>query len=297
MAPQVPAIKLNSGYDLPRFGFGTFGGLDAPEKVFSAVKVALETGVRSIDTAYVYQTEEAVGRAVKESGVPRNELFITTKLAPPFHEPEHVSKVFDLSLEQLDMDYVDMYLIHWPLPKKFSGYGMSGIKGRSAPRIDVPIIDTWREMEKLVKMGKARSIGVSNFTIPLLEDLLSKATIPPAVNQVELHPHLPQQELVDYCQEKGIALMAYCPLGNPTMSSRFGRPVNLLENEKVLNLAKKYNKTAGQVILNWGIHRGYAVIPKSTTPQRIIENSVMFEMDQEDVDDISSIGVDHPIRA
>ncbi|CAO3635207.1 unnamed protein product [Mucor hiemalis] len=273
MSKNIPSVKLNSGYDFPLIGYGTFGGNDAPEQVYNAAKAALEAGYKHFDTAYVYQTEEALGKAVKESGVPREELFITTKLHQFFHKPEHVRPVFDHSLKLLQMDYVE--------------------STKNMHVTNVPVIDTWREMEKLVKDKKARSIGVSNFTIPMLEDLLSKCSIPPAVLQVEIHPALPQEELVAYCKSKNIILTAYSPLGNPGYRKGV---LKTLEEPVVLDIAKKYNKTPVQVLLNWGVNRGYAVIPKSVTPSRIEANLTYFKMDDDDIEAITALGREHPHR-
>lgn len=241
------------------------------------------------------QTEEALGKAIKESNVPREELFITTKLWQYFHEPEHVRPVFERSLKLLQMDYVDMYMIHWPMSWAFQGYEFSELKAtNNMEPLNVPIIDTWREMEKLVEDKKARSIGVSNFTIPMLEDLLSKCSIPPAVNQIEINNAFPQEELVAYCKSKNILLTAYSPLGNP--GYRKGVRATL-EDPVILEIAKKYNKTPVQVVLNWGVNRGYAVIPKSVTPSRIEANLVYFKMEESDVEAITALGREDPHRS
>ncbi|KAI8061021.1 NADP-dependent oxidoreductase domain-containing protein [Gongronella butleri] len=293
---SVPSIKLNNGKVIPSIGLGAWGGRDAPAQVYEATKVALKAGYRHFDTAYSYGTEEAIGNAIRESDVAREDIFVTTKLSEPFHEPQHVAPVLEESLKNLQTDYVDLFLIHWPFATEFRGY-KAEFKTQGNVLKDVPVIDTWRAMEQLVRDGKVKSIGVSNFTIPLLEDLLAKCSIPPAVNQVELHPFLPQQDLVDYCKEKGIALTAYSPLGNPSMASMFfGQDINILEEPKIKELAKKYNVQPGQVVLNWGLNRGYAVIPKSTTPNRIRDNLVTFKMEKEDIDAITNISNGNPIR-
>ncbi|OBZ84280.1 Aldehyde reductase 1 [Choanephora cucurbitarum] len=284
--PNVPTVKLNSGYDFPLIGYGTFGGHDAVNQVYEASKTALELGYRHFDTAYSYGTEQVLGKAIKESKVPREEVFITTKLWNNFHEPQHVAPVFKRSLENLDVDYIDLYLMHWPFAWPFHGYELEDQK-ESATVLDVPIIDTWREMEKLVKSGKARSIGVSNFTIPMLEDLLRQCEIPPAVNQIEIHPKLVQEDMLAYCKSKNIVLTAYSPLGNPGYRNNVLKTV---EEPLILDLAKKYNKSPQQILLNWGVNRGYAVIPKSVTPSRIEANLEYFKMDQEDVDAITALG-------
>ncbi|KAI8086006.1 NADP-dependent oxidoreductase domain-containing protein [Halteromyces radiatus] len=298
---NIPSVKLNSGYSFPLIGYGTFGGVDAPQQVYEGTKFALKAGYRHIDTAFVYRTEDAVGKAIKESGIPREDIFITTKLTESFHRPEHVQTALELSLKNLGTDYVDLYLIHWPFATEFRGFDFLDKTTREerqkAHRIDVPIIDTWRAMEKLVEKGLVRSIGVSNFTIPLLEDLLSKATIPPAVNQVELHPYLAQSDLVEYSKEKGIVLTGYAPLGNPGMIGKFGAKIELLSQPLILKLAEKYKKEPGQVLLNFGLNRGYAVIPKSTNKSRIESNLVYFKMDQEDIDAIIDLDKEQTIRA
>ncbi|KAI9487692.1 MAG: NADP-dependent oxidoreductase domain-containing protein [Benjaminiella poitrasii] len=289
----IPSVKLNSGYDFPLIGLGTFGGNDGPQQVYSAVKDALEVGYKHLDTAFIYETEEALGKAIKESKVSREELFITTKLWNTFHKPEHVGPAFERSLKYLDTDYVDLYLIHWPISLEFKGYEFSDCKDKiGAKDARVPIIDTWRAMEKLVKDGKARSIGVSNFTIPMLEDLLSKCEIPPAVNQVEIHPALPQEEMLAYCKSKNIVLTAYSPLGNPGYKGSF----KIMEEPIILELAKKYNKTPVQLLLNWGVNRGYAVIPKSVTASRIKDNFTYFKMEEKDIDAITDLGRKDPLR-
>lgn len=184
------------------------------------------------------------------------------------------------------MDYVDLYLMHWPFSWEFKGYGIDLDFDSNIKNTKVPVIDTWRAMEKLMKDGTARSIGVSNFTVSMLEDLLSQCEIPPAVNQVELHPALPQEELIEYCLKKNIVLTAYSPLGNPGFSGK----INVLQDPVVEKMARKYSKTSAQVVLNWGMNRGYCIIPKSTTPSRIKANLEYFKMDQEDIAEITAIG-------
>ncbi|KAG0166757.1 hypothetical protein DFQ28_001141 [Apophysomyces sp. BC1034] len=295
---DVPKIKLNSGYELPAIGYGTFGGHDAPEKVYHACRVALKEGYRHFDTAYLYETEEALGTAIRESGVPRNELFITTKLWQTFHKPEHVRPACQRSLDLLGFDYLDQYMVHWPMAWEFHGFDFKDIKVRDENNdikcIDVPIIDTWRAMEQLVKDGLVRSIGVSNFTIEMLEALLAECEIPPAVNQVEIHPSMPQEDLLAYCKNKDIALTAYSPLGNPGYSQ--GGVIKTLDEPVVLQIAEKYNKTPVQVLLNWGVNRGYSVIPKSVTPERIKANQEYFKMDPADIDAITELGREHQVR-
>ncbi|KAI7849953.1 NADP-dependent oxidoreductase domain-containing protein [Circinella umbellata] len=301
MAANVPTIKLNSGYDLPMIGYGTFGGADAPHLVHDAVKVALKCGYRHFDTAYLYQTERSLGDAIRESGVPREEVFVTTKLWQTFKRPEHVRPACQRSLEDLGFDYIDMYMFHWPMAWEFHGFEHDKIQVKDENNdikcIDIPIIDTWREMEKLVKDGLVRSIGVANFTIEMLEELMSKAEIPPAMNQIEIHPSLPQEEMVNWAKKHNVALTAFSPLGNPGFSwyAATGHS-KTLEEPAVLKAAEKYNKTPVQILINWGVARGYCVIPKSVTPERIKANIEYFKMDDEDVEEITKIGREHPVR-
>ncbi|KAL1926355.1 hypothetical protein VTP01DRAFT_5876 [Rhizomucor pusillus] len=301
MAANVPTIKLSSGYELPMIGYGTFGGADAPDLVYKAAKVALEEGYRHFDTAYLYKTEESLGKAIRESSVPREKVFVTTKLWNTHHKPEHVRPACERSLKDLQFDYLDMYMLHWPMAWEFHGFEHDQLQPRDENNhikcIDVPIIETWREMEKLVKDGLVRTIGVSNFTIPMLEDLMSKCEIPPAMNQIEIHPSLPQEEMVEWAKKHNMVLTAYSPLGNPGYSwfSSTGHK-KTLEHPAVLKAAEKYNKSPVQVLINWGVARGYCVIPKSVTPERIKANIEYFKMDPEDVEEITKIGREEPVR-
>ncbi|KAG2228260.1 hypothetical protein INT45_011052, partial [Circinella minor] len=287
---------LNSGYDFPVIGYGTFGGTDAPPEVYKGTKYALEAGYRHIDTAYSYETEEVVGKAVRESGIDRKEIFITTKLSQPFHEPKHVRPACERSLKLLDMDYIDLYLIHWPFGWKYHGYEFEDLKhtDENGHReiSDVSFIDTYRAMEELVKAGLVKSIGLSNFTIPMMEQILKECEIPPAVNQVEIHPSLPQEELLTFCKEHNIVVTAHSPLANPGHRGRLA----MLDHPTVLNVAKKYNTTPVQILLNWGLSRGYSIIPKSARPERIKANLTVIRLDQKDIDEITNIGKDSTIR-
>ncbi|KAI8145466.1 NADP-dependent oxidoreductase domain-containing protein [Fennellomyces sp. T-0311] len=293
----ISTLRLTSGYDIPIIGFGTFGGPNAPEQVYSAVKHAINAGYTHIDTAFSYQTEEAVGKAIKESSVDRKNLFVTTKLFPTFNAPEYVRPAYERSLKLLGLDYVDLYLMHWPFAWEFHGYEFEDIwKGKDENghmiKVDISIIDTYRAMEELVKEGLVKSIGVSNFTIPMLEQIIKECDIPPAVNQVEIHPSLPQEEMVAFCKKNGIILTAYSPLGNPG----YGGKLSMVDHPAVLKAAEKYNATPVQVLLNWGLSRGYTVIPKSITPERIEANTIQFKIDDEDIEAITNIGLENPHR-
>ncbi|MBI2523012.1 aldo/keto reductase [Candidatus Woesearchaeota archaeon] len=244
-------IELNNGIKIPILGLGMWqipNGKVCEEAVLSA----LNTGYRHIDTAAAYKNEESVGNAIKKSNIPRKELFITTKLWNDDHN--NPKKAFNESLKKLQLDYVDLYLIHFPVPER----------NRS-----------WEILEKIYKSGKAKAIGVSNFTIRHLKELLESSDIVPAVNQVEFHPYLYQKELLDFCNEKGIKLEAYSPLTH-------GKKLN---DVKLVEIAKKYNKSAAQVLIKWGLQHYLIVIPKSSKKDRIIENSYVFdfELSKEDM--------------
>ena len=258
---SVPTVTLNSGTAMPRLGFGVYKV--PPEDVERAVSTALEAGYRSIDTAAMYANEEGVGRALRASGVPRDELFVTTKLNNPEHRSGEVERAFEQSLALLGLDQVDLYLIHWPLP--------------AADRY----VAAWRLFEKFLEDGRARAIGVSNFQIAHLQRVLDEATVVPAVNQVELHPYLTQEPLRAFHEQHGIVTEAWSPLGR-------GR---LLAEPAVVGLAEKYGVTPAQLIVRWHLQLGNVVIPKSVNPDRIRSNFDVFgfELDEDDVAAVSGL--------
>ncbi|MFP7487170.1 aldo/keto reductase [Priestia filamentosa] len=254
---------LHNGVKMPWMGLGVFK-VEEGEEVVESVKAALRNGYISIDTAAIYGNEEGVGKAIKESGIPREELFITTKLWNSEQGYEKTLKAFETSMEKLGLDYLDLYLIHWPGKDKYK--------------------DTWKAFEKLYKDEKIRAIGVSNFQVHHLEDLMSEAEVKPMVNQVEFHPHLTQKELLAFCKEQGIALEAWSPL----------KQGQLLDEPLLKEIAEKYNKSVAQVILRWDLQHGVVTIPKSTKEHRIIENADVFdfELSQEEVEKIDSLNQD-----
>lgn len=255
-------ITLNNGLKMPQLGFGVWQVSD--EQATPAVKKALEVGYRSIDTAMIYGNEKGVGRAIKESNVPREELFITTKVWNADHGYENTLKAFDASLERLVLDYIDLYLIHWPTPK-YDQY-----------------VDTYKAMEKIYKDGRSKAIGVCNFDIEHLERLLNECEVVPVVNQVERHPYFQQRELQDFCEKHHIIIEAYSPLMN-------GKDV--LNDSIVKEIAKAHGKTAAQVILRWHLQTGVITIPKSVTPSRIEENFDVFdfELTAEDMEKMTAL--------
>jgi 2,5-diketo-D-gluconate reductase A len=251
--PSVPTITLNNGVEIPQLGFGVFQV--PPDEVVKPVATALQAGYRLIDTAAVYENETGVGKAIAESGVARDELFITTKLWNSDQGYDSTLRAFDASLEKLGLETVDLYLIHWPTPAR-----------------DL-YVDTWKALTKLYEDGRTRAIGVSNFTIHTLNRLREESLIIPAVNQIELHPHWPQAELRAYHQEHQIATQAWSPIGQ-------GK--GLLDDPQVIALAKSHDRTPAQVVLRWHMQLGIIAIPKSVTPSRISENLDVFDFDLDD---------------
>lgn len=250
---NVPTITLNNGVKMPQLGFGVFK-VPEGEEAYNAVKWALEAGYRGIDTAAVYKNEVSVGKAIKDSGIPREELFITTKVWNDNQGYEETLAAFEKSLERLKLDYVDLYLIHWPVKEKYK--------------------ETWKALEKIYADKKSRAIGVSNFHIHHLEDLLETAKIVPAVDQIELHPTLSQEKLSTWLKAHDIAVESWGPLGQGSD----------LKNPVIVEIGEKYNKSSAQVILKWHLQHGFIAIPKSSHKERIAENLNVFDFSLSDED-------------
>lgn len=281
------AITLNTGRKIPQIGLGTW--LSKPNEVENAVEIALRSGYRHLDLARVYENQDEVGRALKKvipSVVRREDLFITSKLWNSAHQPDQVEPALDETLQQLGVDYLDLYLVHWPVAFESSD-GLFPTKGDMA-RLDMEtsLVDTWNAMIKLLGTGKVRDIGVSNCTIPQLQGIIDATGVVPVVNQIEAHPYLLQDDLVAYCKEKNIHLTAYSPLGNNLV----GLPL-LTEHPVVKEAAKKLGASPAQVLIAWGVYRGYSVIPKSVHEERIISNFHQTELNKEYYEKITSIGV------
>ncbi|MET7855641.1 aldo/keto reductase [Streptomyces sp. NPDC005318] len=255
---KVPSLTLNNGIEMPQLGFGVWQVPDS--EAAEAVTTAIESGYRSIDTAAIYENEKGTGKAVAASGVAREELFITTKLWNSEQGYDSTLRAFDASLEKLGLDYVDLYLIHWPVPAKDA------------------YIDTYKAFERIYADGRAKAIGVSNFLPEHLERLLGETSVVPVINQIELHPQLQQAESRAFHAKHGIATEAWSPLGS-------GR--GLLEVPTVVAIARKHDRTPAQVVLRWHLQTGNVVIPKSVTPSRIAENIDLFDFEL-DADDLAA---------
>lgn len=260
--------KLFNDVLIPVLGFGTWQAKDGEEAI-SAVSEALKVGYRHIDTAMMYENEESVGKAVKSSGIPREKIFITSKLDNTVRGYDETIKAVNESLEKFQSNYIDLYLIHWPNPIKFR----ENWKEQNA--------ESWRALEKLYKEGKLKAIGISNFEPHHMEALFETATISPMVNQIRVCPGDEPKEIIEYCNDKDMLIEAYTPLGRG----------KLLNNKTLEGLAKKYNKSIAQLAIRWHLQKGYLPLPKSVTPERIKENFEVFdfEISSDDMDIMSNI--------
>ena len=257
---HVPTITLNKGATIPQLGFGVYQ--IPPEDTADAVSTALNIGYRHIDTAEMYQNEKGVGEGIRNSGVDRGEVFITSKLNNGFHKPDDARRAFDKTLSELGFDHVDLFLIHWPLPTLYDG----------------DYVSTWKTLEEFAKDGRARSIGVSNFQVEHLQRLADETGTVPAVNQIEVHPYFTNEEVRAYGSEHGIATEAWSPIAQG----------KVLDDPVITRIAEALGKSPAQVVLRWHIQRGDIVFPKSVTEQRIKDNFALFDFELGD-DDLSAI--------
>ncbi len=260
---QVPTISLNDGHAIPQLGFGVFQ--IPPEDTADAVTEAFEVGYRHIDTAEMYRNEKGVGDALRASGLDRSDVYITSKLNNGFHRPDDARRAFEQTLSQLGLDYVDLFLIHWPLPTLYEG----------------DYVSTWNTLEEFKQAGRARSIGVSNFQVAHLERLAAETDTVPAINQIELHPYLLNDEVRSYGEEHGIATEAWSPIAQG----------GVLDDPVIVEIAEKVGRSTAQVTLRWHIQRGSIVFPKSVTSERIRENFELFdfELDSDDMERITEL--------
>ena len=256
MKSEKDCFKLLNGVEIPCVGYGTFQTPEGETAVASVVS-AIKAGYRHVDTAQGYGNEASVGAAVKKCGVPRNEIFITSKLANTEHGYEKTLAAFERTLEKLDTDYLDLFLIHWPNPVHFRDCWQETNAG------------TWRAFEELYEAKRIRAIGISNFRPKHIDELMKTAKIPPMANQIRLCPGDTQDEVVDYCRERKMLLQAYSPFG-------VGK---IFEVPEMISLAQKYGKTVAQVCVRWSLQRGYNPLPKSVTPERIKENIEVFDFE------------------
>jgi diketogulonate reductase-like aldo/keto reductase len=240
------SFTLHNGVKMPYFGLGVYLSKDGSE-VINAVKWALQAGYRHIDTAAIYNNEEGVGEGIKQSGIPREDIFLVSKVWNTAQGYDSTVKAFEASLQKLNTDYLDLYLIHWPVKGRYNG--------------------TWKALEELYRQKRIRAIGVSNFLQHHLEDLLTEATVVPMVNQMEFHPYLVQQDLLNYCRSKNIQYEAWSPL----MQGK------IFEMDVFKEMALKYKKTIAQIVLRWDLQKGVVTIPKSSKKQRIIDNAAIFD--------------------
>ncbi len=247
----VPTIELNDGNRIPQLGFGVFQ--IAPADTEEAVRRALEIGYRHVDTAQMYGNEKGVGEALRFSGLPREDVFVTSKLNNGFHRPDDARRAFDTTLSELGLDTVDLFLIHWPLPTLYDG----------------DYVSTWRVLEEVARDGRARSVGVSNFQVAHLQRLAAETETTPAVNQIEVHPYLTNEQVRAYCREHQIAVEAWSPIAKGRV---LGDPV-------VARIAEAVGRTRSQVVLRWHVQRGDIVFPKSASPARMAENFAVFDFE------------------
>ncbi|NP_001153411.1 aldo-keto reductase-like [Nasonia vitripennis] len=280
MALNVPKIKFYNGNEIPAFGLGTWKS--KPGEVTQAVKDAIDIGYRHLDCAHVYGNEKEVGAAIAakiaEGVIKREDLFITSKLWNTYHKTELVEVNLRKSLTDLGVEYLDLYLIHWPMAYKDGPNNFPQTpEGKPLLDVDVDYLDTWKGMEAVLAKGLVKNIGVSNFNSEQIDRLIKNSKVKPVTNQIECHPYLNQRKLSDFCKQRDIVITAYSPLGSPDRPWAKPEDPKLMDDKKLIELSKKYNKSPAQVLIRYQLDRGHVVIPKSVTKSRILENSQVFD--------------------
>jgi len=281
MASKIPSLKMNNGAEIPVFGLGTWKS--KPGEVREAVENAIDVGYRMIDCALAYQNENEVGQAiatkVKQGVVKREDLFITSKLWNTYHRADLVPVCMKKTLTDLGLDYVDLYLIHWPMGYKEDGELFPKDADGKFLYSDVDYLESWKAMEELVRLGLPPAIGFSNFNSDKISHVLANGTIKPAMNQIECHPYLNQAKLIEWCRSKDILVTAYSPLGSPDRPWAKPTDPKLVEDPKLVALAKKYGKSPAQLILRWNAQRGVIIIPKTVSKSRLVENMSIYDFE------------------
>lgn len=290
----APTVTLNNGKQFPIVGLGTWNS--PPGEVARAVKDAIDAGYRHIDGAHVYENEHEVGEGVNakiaEGVIKREDVFVTSKLWCTFHDPKEVRGALEHTLKQLNLAYLDLYLMHWPIGYVKSTELFPKNEAGEIQHSHFDLLDTWRAMEELVDAGLTKSIGVSNFNVKQIDYITKNARIQPVTNQIECHPYLLNKEISDFCKTKNVVITAYSPLGSP------GRPWAtpddrvLLKEPKLLEIAQRHNKSPAQILVRYQIQRGHVVIPKSVTKDRIVNNFDVFgfKLTDDEVKDLESFG-------
>jgi len=286
MSTHIPTIQLSDGNKIPAIGLGTLEihQSDAVELLVNAVKAAVRSGYRHFDCAYIYKNEQHIGRAIREAiaesngTLKREDFFIVSKLWNTFHAKEEVPVAMDETLARFGLDYLDLFLIHWPMGWQVADKSVDRVYDENGFVVgnDIHYIETYLAMEELVRQGKTRSIGLSNFNIEQTRKILKVCTIRPVCSQFEVHPMLQCHDMVEFCQKENIVPVAFAPLGAPNRTWIKDAPVPL-ESPMVAELAKKYNRQPAQILLRWLVQRGIVPVPKSTTPSRIAENAQIFD--------------------
>lgn len=306
MTTQVPSVKLNNNKSIPIIGLGTYNEEDANVLV-NAIKAAVKVGYRHFDCAYFYNNEEHIGRGIRESiqesngQLKREDFFIVSKCWSSYHSKAKTRECLNKILEKFQLDYIDLFLIHWPMSFQEGGDPIPIGSDGKVILSDIHFIETYQAMEELVAEGKTKSIGLSNFNAKQVQEILNIAKIKPVCNQFEIHPMFQQYELTNFCQKNDIAVVAYAPFGNPSYCDRpelKPKGPEPLNHPVILKIAEKYKKTTSHVILRWLIQRNIVVIPKSVTPSRIASNFQLFdfELTQDDMNSIKEGFKDQQFR-